>query len=353
MRVLVIGGTGFISSAVVRQLYQQGHTLIIVHRGQTQAELPTGIQQVLAKRVQIPDFLQEFKHFAPEVVLDMIPNGEQDAQTVMQTFEGIAQRVVAISSGDVYRAYGRVLGTEPGPVDPVPLTEQAPLREKLYPYRDRGPAGQEHEWMQTYDKILVERAVMNHARLPGTILRLPMVYGPRDNQHRLFPYLKRMDDQRPHIIVEEGSAHWRWSRGYVEHVAAAVVLAVTDPRATGRIYNVSDEPTLTIAQWIRAIGDVAGWHGTILSLPQAQLPEALRSKINASQDLVYNTTRIRQELGYRELVSLAEALNQTIAWQRANPPNAIDTSQFDYALEDAVLAEVSGNRDATSDEQQS
>jgi len=177
-----------------------------------------------------------------------------------------------------------------------------------------------------------------------------LVYGPRDNQHRLFPYLKRMDDHRPHIIVEEGSVHWRWSRGYVEHVAAAIVLAVTDPRATGRIYNVSDEPTLTIAQWIRAIGDVAGWHGTIVSLPQAQLPAALRSKINTSQDLFYNTTRIRQELGYRELVSLSEALNQTIAWQRANPPKAIDTDQFDYALEDAVLAEVSGNRVATSDE---
>src|SRR3989440_2852025 len=122
MRVLVIGGTGFISSVVVRQLYQQGHTLIIFHREQTQAELPAGVQQLLAKRTRIPDFLQEFKQFAPEVVLDMIPNGEQDARTVMQTFEGIAQRVVAISSGDVYRAYGRVLGTEPGPVDPVPLT---------------------------------------------------------------------------------------------------------------------------------------------------------------------------------------------------------------------------------------
>ena len=340
MRVLVIGGTGFISSVVVHQLYRQGHTIMIVHRGQTQAELPAGVQQALAKRTQLPDYLQEFKHFAPEVVLDMIPNGEQDAQTVMQAFEGIAQRVVAISSGDVYRAYGRLIGIEPGPADPVPLNEQAPLREKLYPYRDRGAAGQQQEWMQTYEKILVERTVMSHPRLPGTILRLPMVYGPRDGQHRLFPYLKRMDDHRPAIIVEEGTAHWRWSRGYVEHVAAAVVLAVTDPRATGRIYNVGDEPTLTIAQWIRAIGDVAGWSGTIVSLPQAQLPEALRSKINTNQDLVYNTARIRQELGYQELVSLPEALAQTIAWQRASPPSAIDTDLSDYALEDAVLAEV-------------
>jgi len=47
----------------------------------------------------------EFKRLA-QVVLDMIPYTEQDALATMSTFKGIAQRVVAISSMDVYRAYG-------------------------------------------------------------------------------------------------------------------------------------------------------------------------------------------------------------------------------------------------------
>ena len=42
-----------------------------------------------------------------------------------------------------------------------------------------------------YDKNLVELAVMNTPSLPGTILRLPAVYGPRDYQHRMFSFLKR------------------------------------------------------------------------------------------------------------------------------------------------------------------
>lgn len=74
--------------------------------------------------------------------------------------------------------------------------------------------------MDAYDKILVERAVMGDADPVGTILRLPMVYGPGDPQHRLFQYLKRMDDRRPAILMDEGAAGWRWSRGYVENVAA-------------------------------------------------------------------------------------------------------------------------------------
>ena len=348
MRILMIGGTGFISAVIVEQLAQQGHRIMIVHRGQTQAELPAGVQHVLTNRASLLDFREEFKQFAPEVVLDMIPNDEQDAQTVMQTFVGIAGRVVAISSGDVYRAFGRIAGLQPGAVDPVPLSEQAPLREKLYLYRDQGAAERSEQWMQTYEKILVERTLMNHADLPATILRLPMVYGPRDDQQRLFPYLKRMDDQRPAIVLEEGYAHWRCSRGFVENVAAAVVLAVTNPGASGRVYNVGDEPILSMTQWIRAIGDVAGWHGAIISLPQAQLPEPLWSTINSRQDLVFDTTQIRQELGYREQVSLDEALERSIAWQRSFPPSPLDSDRFRYTLEDRVLTTISENRDATS-----
>ena len=36
-----------------------------------------------------------------------------------------------------------------------------------------------------------------------------------------------------------------------------------------------------------------------------------------SQDMIMDSTRIRQELGYTEPVPLAEALQRTIMWERA------------------------------------
>lgn len=65
----------------------------------------------------------------------MRPLGEDDARAVVETFQGAAGRVVAISSGDVYRAFGRLIGVEPGPPQREVLTEDSPLRERLYPYR--------------------------------------------------------------------------------------------------------------------------------------------------------------------------------------------------------------------------
>src|SRR5437870_2156694 len=163
----------------------------------------------------------------------MRPMPEAHARQLVSTFAGLAMRAVVISSADVYRAYGRLNGTEPGPPDPVPLRENAPLREKLYADRSAKPHDRT-EALEDYDKLLVERVVSSEPRLPTAILRLGMVHGPRSHRH--YPYLKRMIDGRPGIILAEAWARWRGTLAYSENVAAAIVLATVRPAANGA-YN--------------------------------------------------------------------------------------------------------------------
>ena len=341
MRILVIGGTGFSGPHVVRRLNELGHELLLYHRGQVEADLPDGIRHVHGDRWHLDGATEELTRFAPQIVLDMIPRNEQDAWAVVSLFKGIARRVVALSSQDVYRAYGRLIGIESGAVEPVPLTEDAPLRTMLYPYWKRSK--RPHDPPNHYEKILAELIYMGDSELPGTVLRFPMVYGPRDRQHRLFEYLKRMDDCRPAVVLEQGMANWRWTKGYVENVAVAVVLAVTDERATGQIYNVGEKETLSEAEWVRAIGVAAGWSGEVVIVPEDCVPGHLVPDINTAQHLVVDTSRIREELGYTELVSRDEALRRAVAWERVHPPEEVDLKAFNYAVEDALLAELEGH----------
>jgi nucleoside-diphosphate-sugar epimerase len=331
---LIIGGTRFIGPYVARELIKMGHDICLFHRGTMETGLCGKVECIHADRSDILDYAQPLKEFAPDVVLDMIPLGQRDAIDTMRLFQGVAGRLVGISSQDVYRAYGVLTGIEAGPPDLVPLSEDAPLRSTLFPYRAQVAPGHR---LYSYDKIPVEEAYMGNPDLPGTILRLPMVYGPGDYQHRTFPYLKRMDDRRPAIILEGKMAGWRWTKGYVEDIARAIVLAATDGRAAGRIYNLGEEESPSEAEWVRAVGGAAGWDGDIIVLPDEKLPEYLKTSINTDQQLVVDTGRIRAELGYTESVSRAEALQRTIAWERLNPPGEIDPKQFDYQAEDALL----------------
>lgn len=327
MRILIIGGTRFIGPLVVKRLAAAGHEVAIFSR--REAELPDGVRYLPGDRRRLGERAGETRSFAPDVVVDMVAMNEADARGLVETFRGFAERAVAISSMDVYRAYDVVRGVETGPPEPTPLDETSPLRQRLYPY--------EREGAEEYEKILVEQEISNASDLPGTVLRLPAVYGPGDYQHRLHQYLRRMDDGRKEITLEKGLAGWRWTRGYVEDVAGAIALAATDDRAADRVYNVGETEPLTEKDWVYEIGRAAGWSGEVVELDSSEmeLPESLRHDLNTAQDLSVSTDRIRRELGYREEVMREEALRRTVAWERDNPPE--EASPVDYADEDAAL----------------
>jgi nucleoside-diphosphate-sugar epimerase len=329
LRVLVIGGTRFIGRYGVEQLIAAGCQVAVFHRGETEAAGLPPIPHIHGDRAELAEYAREVAAFGPDVVLDMVPMTAQDAATVIETVSDLAERVVVISSQDVYRAYDVVRDKDDGPPQPVPLGEHAELRRHRYPYRRDVAA--DHP-LADYDKILVEERYRGAAGPPATILRLPAVYGPHDAQHRTAPYLRRMLDGRGTILVPERMAGWRWTRSYVEDVASAIAMAVTDEAASGLTFNVGDVDAMSEREWIEAIADAAGWDGEIRVVSDAALPEQLRAAIDPGQDLVVDSSLIRSRLGYSERIDRTEAMRRTVAWEGAQAYDPID-----YGPEDEVI----------------
>lgn len=286
MHVLMIGGTRFIGPHVVRGLVALGHSVTVYHRGVTEADLPGGVHHIRDPAATMPvlSFPREALEPPLDAVIHMIPMGERDARAAVETFRGRAGRLVALSSGDVYRAYGRFTGLEPGPVEEGPLSESSPLRTVSYPYR--GQAKSPDDWAYSYEKILVERVTLAEPDLPGVVLRLPKVYGPGDNADLATVY------------AFHDHPRWRWTHGYVENVAQAVVLAACHP-AAGGIYNVGEAVTPTVAD-------------RLARLPPSSSVAPSPMPANFDQHIVYDTSRIRRELGYAEPVSYEEGLRRTL-----------------------------------------
>lgn len=328
MRVLIIGGTHFTGPETVRLLLEHGHEVTLFHRGTSNDPRTKGAKEILGDLKDLNLFRDRFLAVKPEVVVNMLCFTTQAATDFISIMRGLTKRVVVISSADVYLAYGRLHRTEPGPLQPMPLTETSALRKTDLP---RGPE---------YDKISVERIVMGTPDLVGTILRFPVVYGPHDPLHRLYVYLKRFDDGRPAIVLEEGMAQWRWTRGYADNVGLATALAIMDDRAAGQIYNVGEPTAFTEAEWVRKVGQAAGWEGDVVAVPKDRLPAHFRLDIDTAQQYILDTTKIRDELDYEETILHEEALSRTIAWERDNPPEELDPKEFDYATEDLVLANL-------------
>jgi hypothetical protein len=74
------------------------------------------------------------------------------------------------------------------------------------------------------------------------------------------------------------------------------------------------------------------------------MPDTWELKENFSQHWITDSTRIRTELGYTEIVERREALRRTIIWERENPPEAVteigQAKLLDYQDENAILANL-------------
>jgi nucleoside-diphosphate-sugar epimerase len=203
---------------------------------------------------------------------------------------------------------------ESGPPGAIPLAESAPLRQSRYPYRKMAPSG--GHWMAQYDKILVEQALLRQNRLPAAILRFPAITGP--GEYRRFQrWLQPMLRGDAELRIQDDWAQWRWTHGFVEDVAEAVVLAAITPVSAGRVFNVGESWAPTMAERLAEFARVAGWRGRILPVPAPELAESDRMPHDFAHHLVYDTTRIRSELGYREVVPREASLLRTIAIERA------------------------------------
>jgi nucleoside-diphosphate-sugar epimerase len=170
--------------------------------------------------------------------------------------------------------------------------------------------------MTHYDKILVEQMVMSQPDLPATVLRFPAVLGP--NEYRRFQrWLEPMLRGDAELRIQDDWAAWSWTHGFAEDVAEAVVLAVTNSAAAGRIYNVGEMDAPAMAERLADFARVIGWQGRIVRTPASELPEADRMAQDFAHHLAYDTIRIRRELGYKEVVPHHESLTRTIELERA------------------------------------
>lgn len=338
MRILVIGGTQFIGLALVNTLHQMGHEVAVFHRGQSNPSLPDGVTNILGDMNQLTNHRAQVEQFAPDVVLhNMVLNLDQ-AKQLVDTCTGLVKRVVMTSSMDVYQDFGRILGLEDSPIQTDILTEDSPLRTGRYPRRSMA-GGDTNHLFYNYDKIPCEELILNTPDIYGTVLRLPMVFGERDKQRRLYTWVTQMHAGRKAIVMDETYAQWRSTYGYVDNVAKAMALTCLDDRASGQIYNIADGvfDSLSMAHKVKS---VMNWNGRFIVLPSDELPETLRFGA-IPQSLQVSAEKIEHHLGFVCDVPFDEGVARTVAWDLANPLDPIP-AQFDpqYEAQDEVLARL-------------
>jgi nucleoside-diphosphate-sugar epimerase len=321
MRVLILGGTRFIGRRIAADLMARGDDVTVVHRGESEPAELGGCTHLHADRTALAGRSGQLRALRPDAVIDTRAMTRADAEAVLPHLPDA--HLVLLSSIDVYRAYELLLAGQGG--EPVPLTEESPVRRGRYPLRGLLPGLGED-----YDKLDVEPGYLARG---GTALRLAMIYGEHDGQRREEFILRRVRAGRRRIPVGPGTS--LDTRCYVGDVARAVLAALDRPSAAaGQVFNVGDPATYTVRDYAHRILDAAGHEAELVTVPERDVPDDLEATKSIPQHFLVDSRKAVTVLGWRP-TDPARTIPLSVRWHLAHPPPDPDQ---DFSADDRALA---------------
>ena len=305
MRVLVVGGTEFISLHLVRALLRDRHEVVVLNRGRHPGRVPAGVKTIVADRKDHAALGRVLagERFDGLVDITYAPTTGDDVRALLAALDGRAGHAIFVSTG---RVHDHAL--------PIPYHEDTP--RNLY-------------WGDyAKNKIEGEDAYLRSG-LPASVVRPTHVFGPLNTRNNETFFFDRLVRGRP--VLVPGPGGWLRQFGHVEDLADAMAAMLGDRRAFGRAYNVSGEESITQVGFVELIAEVIERPASLVHVAKAPFGQNLVYDCHA----VYTTTRIRAELGLRPRYTLASGLAQTFEWYRRE---GLDRRDVDFSQDDALLA---------------
>ena len=315
MRVLIAGGTEFISLHLLQSLRRDGHEVVVLNRGRNPGRLPAGVRTIVADRLDHASLGKALAGERVDALVDVTyaPTTGADVDAMLEALAGRVGHALFVSTGRVYDH-----------AQPIPFDEDTP--RNLY-------------WGEyAKNKIAGEDALLRRHReagLPVTIVRPTHVYGPLNTRNNETFFFDRLVRGRPVLLPDAGG--WLRQFGHVEDLADAMAAMLGVPAAFGRSSNVSGEEAITQAGFAELIADVIKRPLTLVPAPTPAggKPAPFGQNLVYDCHAVYTTTRVRAELGLRPRYSLAAGLAQTFEWYLRE---GLDRRPIDFAGEDALLS---------------
>jgi len=354
MRVLVMGGTQFNGLALVHDLANTGHQVVILNRGKSEAKLPLGVERVYADRTKPDQMRDVLRSVDVDAVIDVTAYRPEEVELMVEIFRGRIEHYVFISSTVIYAAS-----------DLLPITESHPV--------ERGPAQQEYG----RNKLLCEDILLREwreNRFPASTVCFSMVMGAGnilpDREQRMFQRLLR---GRPILIP--GNGRMLQQIGHADDQARALRMMLCNPKTYGQRYNLTGGDYFTQEGYVDTFARILArpaekvfispalmndlWEGRVeIEMPPTQSKVDIRGKDKASRVMlsrfmltmlvqqiapnihywdrsaIYSVDKLKRHTGWEPELDFPRSVERTWRWYQAE---GLDKSQeFDFGFEDEL-----------------
>ena len=322
MKILMIGGTGTISSAITRQLVAGGHELWLINRGNRTAELPQGVKLVTGDINNQPqEVVDKLGNETFDVVCQFIGFLPEQVARDIRIFANRTRQYVFISSASAYNK----------PVRHHVITEGTSLAN---PY-----------WEYSRNKIACEELLMKAYRengFPATIVRpshtyceraVPVsVHGPKGS----WSVLKRMIEGKQVIVHGDGSSLWTLT--WNEDFARGFIGLLGNPTAIGEAFQIMSDESLTWNQIYQAVADALGVEFKPYYVSSSYLAQVSPREWDFEGNLlgdkactvVFDCSKLKRAVpGFCATTRFDQGVRHAVAYIKSHPEFQIEDPAFD------------------------
>lgn len=329
MRLLLIGGTGTISSAITRQLAQSGHELWLLNRGSRKNEVPANVRQVISDINDEAEVLRQIGDTQFDAVCEFIGFVTSQVERDIRLFKGRTRQYVYISSASAYNK---------------------PARS---PFITEGTALANPYWQYSRDKIACEDLLMKEYRengFPVTIVRpshtycergVPVsVHGPKGS----WQVLKRMMEGKPVLVHGDGSSLWTLT--WNEDFARGFIGLLGNPKAIGEAFQIMSDEMLTWNQVYQCVANALGVEFKPYYVASDYLAAISPKEYDLTGNLlgdkavtvVFDCTKLKRAVpGFSATTRFDEGVRRCVDYLLAHPELQVEDPEFD-AWCDKVIA---------------
>ncbi|RCX17753.1 nucleoside-diphosphate-sugar epimerase [Fontibacillus phaseoli] len=319
MKALFIGGTGTISSAITRQLAEDGCELYLLNRGSRNENLPANIQIIQADINQEAEVAKLIENHTFDVVADFIAFEPAQLERDYRLFHGKTKQFMFISSASAYQT----------PLSDYRITEGTPLSN---PY-----------WAYSRNKISCEEYLMKQYReqgFPVTIIRPSHTYDERfiplgvHGGKGSWQVAKRMLENKPVIIHGDGTSLWTLTHN--SDFAKGFIGLMGNIHAIGESVHITSDESVTWNQIYEVIADALGvkLHAVHVSSEflAACSKEDLRGGLlgDKANTVVFDNAKLKRLVpGFVATTRVDQGIKQTIHYIRTHPEHQVEDPEFD------------------------
>ena len=293
MKIGIVGGTGNISTSIVRLLVQQGHEVVCFNRGQ-RSPSAAGVRVIVGDRANAAEFERAMQREKFDAAIDMICFNAEQAQSSVRAFRGV-KHFVHCSTVCTYGVR----------YDALPVTEDHPLRAITDYGRNKVAAD------------MVYGTAYRAEGFPVTIIKPSTTYGPQMGMLRQvawdFGWIDRVRKGKPILVCDGGRARHQFL--HVDDAALGFAGVLGKPQCIGQIYNLMRSEDISWTDYHQLAMQVLGREVRLVSVPLAALAADRFDicKTIFAYDCVYSPAKLQRDVPeFRPVISLEAGMKQVI-----------------------------------------